>query len=146
MGQLRKLRILIVDDHPLFREGVRDALAGNADIDVIGDVTNGQEAIEMVETLVPDIVLVDINLPGIGGLEVTRKVRHAQPHVAVIILSDREDDEQLFDATRVGAAAWLSKDSSGSDLLTTIRAVEKETTFPCCAIFCNPDLIFAGRD
>jgi DNA-binding NarL/FixJ family response regulator len=120
---MERLRVMIVDDHPLFREGVRNALEANKDIEVVGDVANGQSAVHMAETLVPNIMLVDINLPGLSGLEVTRAVRRAQPHIAVIILSDREDDEQLFDAARVGASGWLSKDSSGSDLLDAIRTV-----------------------
>lgn len=120
---MERLSVLIVDDHPLFRAGVRNALEANKDIEVVGDVANGQGAIEMAENLMPTIILVDINLPGLNGLEVTRAVRRSQPHIAVIILSDREDDEQLFDAARVGAAAWLDKDASASDLLDTIRQV-----------------------
>lgn len=120
---MERLRILIVDDHPLFREGVANALEANKDIEVVGAVSNGESAVRIAETLVPNIMLVDINLPGLSGLDVTREVRRSQPHIAVIILSDREDDEQLFDAARVGAAAWLSKDASGSDLLEAIRTV-----------------------
>lgn len=120
---MQRLRILIVDDHPLFREGVRDALADDKDIEVVGDVSNGQSAIHMAETLTPNIILVDINLPGLNGLEVTRAVRRSQPHIAVIVMSDREDDGQLFDAARVGAAAWISKNTLGSELRETICRV-----------------------
>jgi DNA-binding NarL/FixJ family response regulator len=77
----------------------------------------------MAENLVPDIILIDVNIPGINGLEVTRTVRRAQPHIAVIILTVNEDDEQLFNATRVGAAACLTKDVSAGQLLNAIRTV-----------------------
>src|SRR5947209_7211207 len=120
---MNRLRILIVDDHQLFREGVRYALEANDDIEVVGDVEDGRQAVRMTDELVPDIVLVDINIPGLNGLEVTRAVRRSQPHIAVIILTVNEDDEQLFNATRVGAAACLTKDISAAQLLSVIRTV-----------------------
>jgi DNA-binding NarL/FixJ family response regulator len=120
---MNRLRVLIVDDHQLFREGVRYALEANEDIEVVGDVEDGRLAIQMAENLVPDIILVDINIPGLNGLEVTRSVRRSQPHIGVIILTVNEDDEQLFNATRVGAAACLTKDISAAQLISVIRTV-----------------------
>jgi DNA-binding NarL/FixJ family response regulator len=120
---MNRLRVLIVDDHQLFREGVRYALEANDDIEVVGDVEDGRRAIRMAEDLVPDLILIDINIPGLNGLEVTRAVRRSQPHIAVIILTVNEDDEQLFNATRVGAAACLTKDISAAELVSAIRTV-----------------------
>ena len=120
---MSKLRILIVDDHPLFRQGIRNALEANKDMDVMGDAPDGQQAVHLAEMLAPDVMLVDIQLPGLNGLEVTRTVRRTQPQIAVIVLTDREDDEQLFNAIRAGAAAYLPKDISGDQMLDVVRAV-----------------------
>src|SRR5688572_12101913 len=111
------LRVLIVDDHPLFCRGVSSAFEGHKDIEVIGDAPDGQRAIRMAETLTPDIVLVDVNLPGLNGLEVTRTVRRLLPQIGVIVLAEHEDDEQLFNATKAGAAAYLSKDISVAQMV-----------------------------
>ena len=102
---MEKIRVLIVDDHPLFRQGVRHTLEATKDIEVIGEAPDGQRAIQMAESLAPDLMLIDINLPGLNGLEVTRVVRRRQPQIAVIILTVYEDDEQLFNATKVGDRA-----------------------------------------
>src|SRR5690349_24370535 len=120
---MEKIRVLIVDDHPLFRQGVRHTLEATKDIEVIGEAPDGQRAIQMAETFAPDIMLVDINLPGLNGLEVTRVVRRRQPQIAVIILTVYEDDEQLFNATKVGAAAYSPKDISPEQLLQITRLV-----------------------
>ena len=86
MRLMEKIRVLIVDDHPLFRQGVRHTLEATKDIEVIGEAPDGQRAIQMAEALAPDLMLIDINLPGLNGLEVTRVVRRRQPQIAVIIL------------------------------------------------------------
>src|SRR5204862_6218223 len=101
--------------------GVRHTLEATKDIEVIGEAPDGQRAIQMAETLAPDIMLVDINLPGLNGLEVTRVVRRRQPQIAVIILTVYEDDEQLFNATKVGAAVYSAKDISPDHLLGVVR-------------------------
>ena len=119
----QKVRVLIIDDHPLFRQGIRWSLEEASDMEVVGEAENGQEAIKLAERLLPDVVLVDINLPGLNGLEVTRVVRRRQPQIAVIILTVYEDDEQLFNATKVGAAAYSAKDISPDHLLNIVRQV-----------------------
>jgi DNA-binding NarL/FixJ family response regulator len=100
-----KIRVLIVDDHPLFRQGVRWNLEAAEDIEVLGEAENGQEAIKLSDRFQPDVVLVDINLPGLNGLEVARVIKRHHPAIAIIVLSVYEDDEQLFQAIKVGAAA-----------------------------------------
>ena len=109
---MKRVRVLLVDDHPLYRQGVRNALEGLQDIQIIGEASDGQMAIQMGDTLSPDVMLVDINLPGLNGLEATRVIRRRNPHIAVIILTVHEDDEQLFNAIKVGAAAFSTKDVS----------------------------------
>ncbi len=120
---MKRLRIILVDDHPLFRQGVRHALDGIQDIQIIGEASDGQMAIQMCDTLAPDVILCDINLPGLNGLEATRVVRRRNPHIAVIVLTVHEDDEQLFHAIKVGAAAFSTKDVGQDKLVDMIRRV-----------------------
>lgn len=119
------IRVLIIDDHPLFRQGIRWSLEGADDIEVIGEAENGQEALKLTERLNPDVVLVDINLPGLNGLEVARVIKRRDPRIGIVVLSVYEDDDQLFQAIKVGAAAYSSKDVNPEDLLFFIREVAK---------------------
>jgi DNA-binding NarL/FixJ family response regulator len=119
-----KIRVLIIDDHPLFRQGIRWSLEAAGDMEVVGEAENGQEAIKLAERLQPDdVVLVDINLPGLNGLEVARVIKRRGPRIGMIVLSVYEDDEQLFQAIKVGAAAYSSKDVHPDALLRMIREV-----------------------
>jgi DNA-binding NarL/FixJ family response regulator len=120
-----KTRILVIDDHPLFRQGIRWILEAEKDLEVVGEAENGQEAIKLAERLLPDVVLVDINLPGLNGLEVARVIKRQHPHINVIIVTVYEEDEQLFQAIRAGASAYSSKDVHPSELVRTIRDVVK---------------------
>jgi DNA-binding NarL/FixJ family response regulator len=120
---MNKVRILLVDDHPLFRQGVTWTLSNQPDLDIVGEVAEGQAAIQQADVLMPDLVLCDINLPGMNGLEVTRILKRRHPQMAVIILTLHEDDEQLFHAIRVGASAYAIKDIAAQDLISLIRRV-----------------------
>jgi DNA-binding NarL/FixJ family response regulator len=122
-----KTRVLIVDDHPLFRQGVRWNLESADDIDVVGEAENGQEAIKLSDKFVPDVVLVDINLPGLNGLEVARVIKRHHPAISIVVLSVYEDDDQLFQAIKVGAAAYSSKEVHPGDLIEIIRQVAAGT-------------------
>lgn len=117
------LTVLIVDDHPLFRQGVRATLERERDLRVVGEAADGQQAIQMTEELCPDVVLIDISLPGLNGLEVARVIKRRQPQVHLIVLTVYEDDEQLFNAIRAGASAYFSKDIEPSALVRMIRDV-----------------------
>ena len=116
-------RVVVVDDHPLFRQGVRYTLEASGEFEIIGEAPDGQQAIKLAEQLAPDVMLVDINLPGLTGLDVGRVVRRRQPQTAIIILTVYEDDEQLFNAIKVGAAAYSPKDISPEQLLQITRLV-----------------------
>lgn len=120
---MNKLRILLVDDHPLFRQGVMWMLNSQPDLEIVGEAADSQSAIQQADILLPDLVLCDINLPGMNGLEVTRILKRRHPQMAVIILTLHEDDEQLFHAIRVGASAYAIKDIAGEDLISLIRRV-----------------------
>jgi DNA-binding NarL/FixJ family response regulator len=118
-----RTRVVIVDDHPIFRHGVRYTLEASGEFEVVGEAADGQRAIQSAESLNPDVMLVDINLPGLNGLEVARVVRRRLPQTALIILTAYEDDEQLFNAIKVGAAAYSPKDISPEQLLQITRLV-----------------------
>jgi DNA-binding NarL/FixJ family response regulator len=119
----KKIRILIVDDHPLFRQGIRWSLETEGDMEVVGEAANGQEAIKHTDRLMPDVALVDVNLPGLNGLEVARVIKRHNPQVNVIIVSVYDEDEHLYQATKVGASAYSSKDVNPAELITMIRQV-----------------------
>ncbi len=117
------LSILIVDDHPLFRQGIRATLEREPGFDICGEAADGQQAIQMAEDLCPDVVLIDISLPGLNGLEVARVIKRRQPQVRLIVLTVYEDDEQLLNAIKAGASAYSSKDIEPRSLVQMIRDV-----------------------
>src|SRR5688572_19270797 len=117
------IRVLIVDDHAGYRRGLRAMLDLEPDMEPVGEAGDGREAAEMVEQSRPDIVLMDMNMPGVDGLEVTRKLTHSHPHLGVIILTMFAGEEYLREARRAGASAYVLKDAGSEVLLDTIRAV-----------------------
>jgi DNA-binding NarL/FixJ family response regulator len=122
---MNRLRILLVDDHPLFRQGIRWTLEAENDMEIVGEVSDGQAALQQADTHLPDVIVCDINLPGMNGLEVTRILRRRSPQCAIVVLTMHEDDEQLFNAIRVGAAAYITKGISPDDLVNVVRRVGK---------------------
>lgn len=121
----RTINLLIVDDHPLFRQGVRWSLSEEQDIKVIGEASNAEEALDFISVSPPDVMLVDINLPQMDGLEMTRHIHRTYPNMGVIMLSTRENDEQAFNALRSGAAAYYSKEIHPTQLAQNIRRVAR---------------------
>ena len=118
-----KVRVLIVDDHPLFREGMRGRLDRVGDITVVGEASSGDEAVDLARELEPNVILMDIKMSGLNGIEATREIRHASPEVGVLVLTMFEDDDSVFAAIRAGAKGYLLKDSGGEEVVYAIRAV-----------------------
>jgi DNA-binding NarL/FixJ family response regulator len=118
-----KIRILIADDHTLFREGLRALLAGVAEVEVLGEAATGDEAVAQAMTLQPDVILMDIRMPGMNGIEATRRIMHASPHIGVIVVTMLEDDDSVFAAMRAGARGYVLKGADKAEILSTIRAV-----------------------
>jgi DNA-binding NarL/FixJ family response regulator len=117
------VRVLIAEDHPLFREGMRGRLDRVADLAVVGEAASGDEAVELAHKLQPDIILMDIKMPGLNGIEATREILRASPRVGVLVLTMFEDDDSVFAAMRAGARGYLLKDSGGEGVVHAIRAV-----------------------
>src|SRR5215213_6826749 len=117
------VRVLIADDHPLFREGMRGRLDRVADIAVVGEAASGEEAVELAKELEPHVVLMDIKMPGLNGIEATREILRATPQMDVLVFTMFEDDDSVFAAMRAGAKGYLLKDSGGEGVLNAIRAV-----------------------
>jgi DNA-binding NarL/FixJ family response regulator len=116
------IRILIADDHPIFRFGMRTLLTAMADMTVVGEAVTGEEAIQLTETLLPDLVLMDIHMPGINGIEATARIRAQHPRTAILIVT-MLDDDSVFAAMRAGARGYLLKGAEPAETLRAIRAV-----------------------
>jgi len=117
------IRVVVVDDILETREHLAKLLSFETDIDVVGVAASGPEAIEIASRLNPDVVLMDINMPGIDGVEATRRIVDVAPHVAVLVLTMHDDDETVFAAVRAGARGYLLKGAQRSELLRAVRAV-----------------------
>ncbi|CAA9455321.1 MAG: Regulatory protein, LuxR:Response regulator receiver [uncultured Rubrobacteraceae bacterium] len=117
------IRVLIADDHPLFREGMRGRLDRVADIEVVGEAGSGDEAVELARELDPTVVLMDIKMPGLNGIEATREILETKPQTGVLVLTMFEDDDSVFAAMRAGAKGYLLKDCGGEGVVRAIRAV-----------------------
>jgi two-component system NarL family response regulator len=119
------IRVLIVDDHALFRKGLELVLAAESDLEIVGEAGEGLEAIERASDLQPDVVLMDVRMPGVGGIEATRRIRHAQPSTKVVMLTVSEDEEDLFASVRAGATGYLLKEVSIDEVANAVRAVAR---------------------
>ena len=120
---MEALRILIADDHPLFRHGIHEFLNLAPDIEVVGEATSGEEAITQSEALHPDVILMDVNMPGVNGIEATRRILHVSPHIRILVVTMFEDDGTVFAAMRVGARGYILKDAEKENILRAIQAV-----------------------
>jgi DNA-binding NarL/FixJ family response regulator len=120
---MEPLRVLIADDHPLFRHGIRALLEAAADFEVVGEARSGEEAISLAASLQPDVILMDIQMPGVNGIEATRRIVHTSPHIRLLMVTMFEDDASVFTAMRAGARGYILKDAEKADLLRAIRAV-----------------------
>ena len=124
-GDDAPLRVLIVDDHELFRRGLDLVLRAEPDLDVVGEAADGGEAIERAAELQPDVVLMDVRMPGLGGIEATRRIRSAQPSTRIVMLTSSEDEEDLFASVRAGASGYLLKEVSIEEVADAVRAVAR---------------------
>src|ERR671925_447851 len=118
---MTKTRIVLADDHPVVRHGVRSLLQAEADFSVIGEANDGIEAVQVTERLQPDILVVDLMIPGLNGLEITRQVKQRCPGTRVIVLSMHANEPYVLEALKNGASGYVLKDSSGTDLIHAVK-------------------------
>ena len=116
-------RVLVADDHAAFRAGLRTLLETDPQLVVVGEAETGEETVAATRRLHPDVVLMDVNMPGLDGIEATRRIVAVAPHVAVLVLTMHDDDETVFAAVRAGARGYLLKGARRADLLRAVRAV-----------------------
>jgi len=126
---MNPITILLVDDQPLFREGLRTLLSVQPDLKVVGEAGDGEEAIKLCRTLKPAVVLMDLQMPVLDGVEATRRLHHEQPDSRVIVLTTFDDDEMVFDGLRAGALGYLLKDAPSEKLAEAIRAAARGESF-----------------
>jgi len=124
-------RVLLVDDHALFRKGVADFIAAEPDFELVGEAEDGAQALEMARELMPDVIVMDISMPRMDGIEVTRRIKAEFPYVRIVILSVSDSDHFLLEAVRSGAQGYLLKSVAPQALLATLRGVVRgEASFP----------------
>ncbi len=125
----KKIRILLADDHAVVRQGFRMILGAQPDMEIVGEAGNGREAVEMSQLLQPDVVVMDVAMPELNGIEATRRMGDAAPHARVLALSMHKDSVYVREILRAGARGYLLKDSIDVDLLAAVRAVAKGEGF-----------------
>lgn len=126
---MSKIKVLMVDDHAILREGLRAMLGYYNEIEVVGEAADGTSALAQIESLAPDIVLMDIAMPGMNGLEATRCIREKYPQTRVLVLTQHEDKQYVLPLLQAGASGFVPKRALGSDLISAIRVVARGETF-----------------
>lgn len=126
---MSKIRLLLVDDHQIVRAGLRMLFQAEKDMEIVGEVGSGEKALEAVRDLKPDVVIMDVAMPGIGGIEATRRIKEASPDTAVLALTMHEDEQYFFEMLNAGASGYIPKRAAPDDLVSAIRVVSTGNVF-----------------
>jgi DNA-binding NarL/FixJ family response regulator len=126
---MEKIKILIADDHTIMRDGIRALLSLQEDVEIVGEASTGQEAIEKASEFSPDLIIMDISMPGMDGLEATRRILKQNPKAKILILTQHDDKEYVLSAIKAGCAGYLPKRALGSELVSAIRAIYHGDSF-----------------
>jgi DNA-binding NarL/FixJ family response regulator len=124
-----KIKVLLVDDHAIMRDGIKALLSIDSDIEIVGEAEEGKEAIEKAAALSPDVIVMDIAMPGMDGLEATRRIMKQNPKAKVLVLSQYDNREYVLSAIKAGSAGYLPKRALGSELISAIREIYKGESF-----------------
>lgn len=125
----KKIKVLIADDHTIFRSGLNLLLSSEPDLEVVGEAKDGEAAVEMASRLLPTVVLMDIGMPGLSGLEATRKIRAEHPDVSVLVLTMHRSDEYFFQMLEAGAAGYILKGAETEELINAVRVVARSDVY-----------------
>ena len=131
---MNKIKVIIAEDHTIVRKGLCALLQGEPDIEVVGEAENGREAIKIVEKLLPDVVLMDIAMPGLNGLDTTRQLKKRFPKLKILILTMHDNEEYIFETLRAGASGYLIKRSAPNELISAIQSVYRDESYLSPAI------------
>ena len=121
----KKIKVLIADDHRVVREGLSAILETKEEIHIVGEAGDGGEAVEKARQLLPDVIVMDVSMPGMTGVEATRIIKREMPHIGIIALTMYEDHQYIFDLVRAGATGYLLKDSDSTEIVAAIRAISR---------------------
>lgn len=119
------IKVLIADDHVFYREGVRALLSNVPEVEVVGEANNGEEAIAQTKDLLPNVILMDLKMPGMNGIDATRKINEVYPNIGVLVITMFDDDDSVFAAMRAGARGYILKDADKDEVVRAIVAVER---------------------
>src|SRR3990167_192894 len=128
-AKMSKIRVLLADDHTIVRQGLRALLDSQEDIEVVGEAEDGRQAFEKTKELIPDIVVIDITMPNLNGIEATRQIKKLSPEIKVLVLTVHDNEEYIHQILQAGASGYLLKESAVSDLVSAINAVVKGDIF-----------------
>jgi len=120
---MEKIKVLLAEDHKVVREGTRRLLESQSDLEVVGEASDGVEAVELAKKLKPEIIIMDVSMPRLNGIEATKQIKAIFPNIAILVLTGYDDDEYVFALLEAGAAGYLLKESSGEELVDAIRQV-----------------------
>jgi two-component system response regulator NreC len=126
---MQRIRLILVDDHEVVRAGLRMLLGAEPDIEIVGEAGSGEEAVQLTRQLRPDVVLMDVAMPGLGGIEATRRIKAECPAAAVLALTMHEDEQYFFEMLNAGSAGYVPKRAAPDDLASAIRAVSRGEVF-----------------
>lgn len=125
----QKIKLLLVDDHEIVRAGLRMLFQAEPDMEIVGELGSGEEALDAVAELQPDVVIMDVAMPGIGGIEATRRIKQASPDTCVLALTMHEDEQYFFEMLSAGASGYIPKRAAPDDLVSAIRVVHEGNVF-----------------
>ncbi len=131
---MKKIRVLLAEDHTIVRQGISALLRSETDIEVVGEASDGLEAIEMTQRILPDVVVMDIAMKHLNGIEATRRIKKAFPQIKVLVLTMYDNEEWVFQILKAGASGYLIKDSAMTDLVSAIRTIYQGDSYLSLAI------------